>query len=1119
MRLWRTLILLAALALPSAALAQEKSPPSSAPEAVSPGVADALPFIARLREIEREVAARRFDAAKTLAEPALAEASAALGEDHVVTGRLAFQLGTALARLGDRGAAREHLQRALVIETRRSGRGTVSFRAVFEELVATELADGKVETVAELYALLLEGLVAELPDGSPAEAIYRDDYGNHLRRLGRFGDAEREFRRAIALKERLAPNDGVTIARSLNNLAGLLRVIGRYEEASKAYERAIALWRRAEGGDSANVGILTDNLGVLYLNMGRVAEAEAQHREAVRIFERVLGAEHPTTAVGVANLAEAFRQLGRYDEAEPLFLRSLTILRRHARGPDQRLAVALDNLGGIYRERRNFPKALDSYTEALTIFRQIFPPDHPTVGVTTNNIGLAMQALGRFDDAAEWYARALAIAERSYGPDHREVATQLINIGDLQRLRGRHADARAALTRGATINAQLFGPQHDRVAPPLILLGRVELAAGAPREAAAHFRRALAIEIASVARAGSLPGGRAEEVRISGEAAALLVEALWRTGGAADPQAVAEAFEAAQLASVTAAGRAIAKFGVRLAAGDGPLAIKIRRRQDLATERVTLDRMLIAAVSSPPAKRDAASEERLRREIGRIDGAISGLDSEIATAFPDFAALTDRSAIPLDRVRTMLAANEVLLLPVAAGGGLHIFAVTREAVQWVRRDTPLATIADDIQRVRCGLDSGQWMGRDRPERCLKLLGRLPENNLLPFDVPAARRLYAELFQPVEGMVAGRHVLVAATGPLAALPIHVLVAEAPDEPVRDLARVGWLATRQPLTMLPSVASLGPLRAAPASSPKAGKPYLGIANPLLLGPDGTDRSAFGRTACPPRRRGNERLVASARPAVMPSTLVRGGLADRDAVLRLEPLPETADEVCAIADVLGVGRDPPLLASAASEQALKALDRRGDLKRYRIVHFATHGLVAGDLEGLAEPALVLSPPDTATSEDDGLLMASEIATLKLDADWVILSACNTASGTAGDGEALSGLARAFFYAGARSLLVSHWPVRSDAAVRLTTAALAEIQKSPRLARSEALRRAMLALIADASDPTFAHPQVWAPFTVVGEGGGELVSARRTAQKPAKAKSSDDESENWRGLVFGKP
>ena len=114
---------------------------------------------------------------------------------------------------------------------------------------------------------------------------------------------------------------------------------------------------------------------------------------------------------------------------------------------------------------------------------------------------------------------------------------------------------------------------------------------------------------------------------------------------------------------------------------------------------------------------------------------------------------------------------------------------------------------------------------------------------------------------------------------------------------------------------------------------------------------------------------------------------------------------------------------------------------------------------------------------------MTASEVATLKLNSDLVILSACNTA---ASDGtpnaDALSGLAKAFFYAGSRSLLVSHWPVQSDAAVKLTTRMLKEIANDNKVGRSEALRRSMIALMAS---PKFAHPAYWAPFVVVGEGG----------------------------------
>jgi len=135
------------------------------------------------------------------------------------------------------------------------------------------------------------------------------------------------------------------------------------------------------------------------------------------------------------------------------------------------------------------------------------------------------------------------------------------------------------------------------------------------------------------------------------------------------------------------------------------------------------------------------------------------------------------------------------------------------------------------------------------------------------------------------------------------------------------------------------------------------------------------------------------------------------------------------------------------------------------------------------LAEPGLVLTPPPHGSPGDDGLLTAGEVLRLNLNADWVVLSACNTAAGSTEVDEPLSGLARAFFYAGARSILVSHWPVYSDAAVLLTTRAFEEMASHPRIGRSEALRRAMLAMI-DGPDSRGADPVRWAPFSLIGKG-----------------------------------
>jgi CHAT domain-containing protein len=170
-----------------------------------------------------------------------------------------------------------------------------------------------------------------------------------------------------------------------------------------------------------------------------------------------------------------------------------------------------------------------------------------------------------------------------------------------------------------------------------------------------------------------------------------------------------------------------------------------------------------------------------------------------------------------------------------------------------------------------------------------------------------------------------------------------------------------------------------------------------------------------------------------------------------------------------------------------ATEASVKRTTLSSFKVVYFATHGLIAGELRGLTEPALVLTLPQQPTELDDGLLMASEVTHLKLDADWVVLSACNTAAGDSAGADALSGLAQAFFYAGARALLVSHWRVDSEAAARITTSTFENLRRDPLIGRAEALRRAMLAYMNDPANPWNAYPDYWGPFSIIGAGGAQ--------------------------------
>ncbi len=343
---------------------------------------------------------------------------------------------------------------------------------------------------------------------------------------------------------------------------------------------------------------------------------------------------------------------------------------------------------------------------------------------------------------------------------------------------------------------------------------------------------------------------------------------------------------------------------------------------------------------------------------------------------------------------------------------------------------------------------------------------------LPFHLGIAHELYQALFGQVEELIDGKQLLIVPSGPLTSLPFHVLVTNKPETALpktfEGYRGVAWLGRVHAMSVLPSVASLKALREN-AKGSRGTKAYLGYGNPVLDG-DGSCKEVKAPDKCPSLEVANlerPQVVSSGERAVRATVRGRSGRRSPDlsemfargvaaeAVLAnvrsLCPLPDTAYEIRCVAERLGVPASEIRLDASATEADIKALSASGALAAYRVVHFATHGLLAGDVELLAsrqgEPAIVLTPPKVPLDkDDDGLLTASEVAGLKLDADWVVLSACNTASADTLGAEALSGLARAFFYAGARALLVSHWPVYSDAAVRLTTQAFNEINLSKR-------------------------------------------------------------------------
>jgi CHAT domain-containing protein len=511
-----------------------------------------------------------------------------------------------------------------------------------------------------------------------------------------------------------------------------------------------------------------------------------------------------------------------------------------------------------------------------------------------------------------------------------------------------------------------------------------------------------------------------------------------------------DALDAVQLLQNGDIDRDVAAAALRLDAIPGISAGDLRQVQDLQRASAAAQGALAAALGAVDA--DAAES---RRRVDRANAAAAELDQTLS-------ALTRRApgvryafgGGPPESVRdvqTRLAADEALLCVVPMSASTLVLLVTKRRVEHHLAPVGRPDLAALVERVRRSTDLSGY-------------ARLPD-----FDIDAARRLHRALlgWRP-QGLRGLKSLTVSASGPLAALPFGLLVADARQrEPGDDYRRLPWLIRSVALTHVPSVSSWLALSRAPGSTGARG--FVAWADPDFAGDGVTvDAPSTGIRAAVP-------AAAQSRAAVGDPV---------SAVAALPPLPETRREAQVMARVLQTaGRADVIVGAAATRRSVLDRSSSGDLAQRSVVLFATHGLVPFQVPGLDQPALAMA--HDASDPGASLLTLEDVLGLRLGADWVILSACSTASADRDGGDPMSGLSRGFLFAGARALLVTHWEVESESAAEITTRTVEAFAGANGLSRAQALQRASLALIDGRETPTtWAHPAYWAPFVVVGDG-----------------------------------
>ena len=977
----------------------------------------------------------QFKKALPLARNALSLREEVLGDEHVEVAESLNTLGLILHQLTELSEAQSVIERSLRIRERKLG---PLHRRVSESLTNLGRVLYAKGQFSKARPLLQRGLnIREDASGMSAPEVGMSLI--HLAivdmQLGDLAKGENEIERAIEILELLQESHPVELAMALNVYGNVLKRQGKYAAARSSLEQSLVLREQHLGASHPHVARTLNRLGTLAAQLGDLPLSLSLLQRALQIMENSLGAQNAEVAGMLNEVGRIYRIIGNLDNAQSHFERALQIQERTVGADHPFVAVTLNELGRVLRMRRQWESAAQLFTRALAIQEASVGMDHPFLAETLTNLGYVEGRVGQLNKASKSFAQALRLRQRFLGDSHPDVASSYVDMAKIYHAQGNFSEARQHydLARRAYLQlTKVRGQLDDRT------LSRIWARQLAGLQ---HFLLLLGSEISK----------RSKETDYA--------------------EAIEESFTVAEQARGWVVQAAVAKALAGQQFQDAEKANQVRRVDELRQRRQQLWTQLNQELVRQKDDRDEALIRRLTTETARAEAALQSQVEKLEEVLPRFAELTLPQPLTIQQAKSLLQGEEALISFYALADRLQIWIV--------RPGSKVQYHSVSVKRSRLAI----LINRFRQSLLPTFSFVTNQLALLPVDISVAHELYQLLFEPIMSHLKGvSNLILVPDAVLLPLPFSVLLTASDRDAVQQLAKVHregralskkhvrqyatlpWLVKRFPLTVLPSASALRLIRGDDLNTEKR-KPsvaFMGFGDPLLKG-TGQDRGGT--------------MLAK-----------RGFDVNRDDLLALNRLPGTRRELLAMASAMGVAQDDHVfLAEAATEPSVRKLQESGRLGQARVLAFATHGLLAGELRGLSQPALVLTPPSTLSEQDDGLLSMEEILQWHLPAtEWVVLSACNTGASD-GSGEGLSGLARAFFYAGAKTLLVSQWSVDDRATQYLMGEVFQRYGGDQTLAPAVALQQGMLALMqhtGDADTAYFAHPYAWAPFFLVGAG-----------------------------------
>jgi CHAT domain-containing protein/Tfp pilus assembly protein PilF len=1068
--------------------------------------------------------------------------------------------------------AQSLLEKALAIRRRVLGEEHPDTALSYNDLAQNLKAQGQYVKAQPLQEKALAIRRRTQGDEHPETAGCFNNLADILTEQGKYKEAQPLFEKALGIRRQLLGDEHPRTAVCYHNLAGNLHRQRRLAEALPLAEKALAIWRKTLGEEHPNVALGYNNVALMLSDQGRYAEAQAMVEKALAVHRKMRGEEHPLTANMYNNLAETLSEQGRYAEAEPLFEKALAIYRKTLGESHPGTAVCYSNLASNLKAQQRYAEAQPLFEKALAIWRAQLGEEHPNIASGYSNIAVNLTSQGRFAEAQPVAEKALAICRKTLGEEHPLTAKGYDTLAHILSGQYRLAEAQPLYEKSLAINRKVLGEDHpdtahalNRIANNLYIMGRYA-------EAEPYFVAwARAFEVNRL-RAG---GSGLDRASYAAEQSRLPLFA----GSLAHQGKFAEAWNALE---ANLARGLLDEFSTRLTSPFTPEERK--QQQELGGHLQQVDQQVRALLGSGKPL-DAISDrlQELTQQAATLQADLGRLAARISV----------REVYDLARVQNALAPDTALLawvdLPYHGKEG----AAKSECWACLLRHRgaprfllllgtgPRGTRTQEDeglpQQARNLLVQGSASWGDKEQA---LLRRLYDERLKPLE---------GLLQRTDQFPAVRHLVILPVGRMGVIPVEALtdrytISYAPSATIfarireqRPQSQNQRREQSPPRLLALANPALKPPEAVRQSAPVPEKGVLVTqvvagANAATHGiKSGDVLLEYGGTRL--ASQADLRRALQATPQKPSSEGTRGGPAipvkvwregqtldvavqtgalgvfsdphpapeavrlrhEADDLLRrtrgplLEPLPFARYEVKAIAALFP--QSNVLLGSQARAERLEEMAARDQLRSYRYLHFATHGLFNNRIA--LQSALVMAQdglPDAAGQvlaghkTLDGQVTAAWIRTdWKLDADLVVLSACHSGLGPQQGGEGFVGFSQALLLAGARSLVLSQWQVDDKATALLMKRFYENLlgaradQRKP-LPKAEALKEAKAWLrglttdqaeaalrtlasgdqlaqgskergqpVAKKGTPVaghpYAHPYYWAAFVLVGD------------------------------------